>query len=492
MPAVNNLQKLQLTSGFSCEYASQLNAFPVISSHGKIVANHLLDNEITDQQKFDRGVTHLQKIYDTTFDKAKKCFVLLPYGFETSTPSDAQINAYANSIASLITANAVIGDQFVEGGSVAIPTGNYHAVAKKFYERMCIVLGVAGASQNNFMGTYVTDEANFSVDFFSIIGTTARNPTHARFQAALASEAGARKHARNVNIGDGGSPQSEDAFYTSGMHQWCNSFTMMLFANESNPLDWLFYGIFEIQRKYAAKIDAKTLAYTSPWAQSVLTPVNTHTCNPGWIHQRTGGYWKVPNWHVVPFQYMLWVGFFGCLLGEGAYIWEVGLVYSQNIVNDREDPYVPARTWVNEGNAAPALLPYGEPYYPTYPETGCDALMVGVHWYHRIKDIVNASTGIAYAPYSADAVDVTVQTGDPRLFRRGFQNFGQDTILYWAQEKQGLHLACSAAGQTVFIYCNPYLPPTQKEAIISKFGGGTFDLGQLEGSILHVFIYTNN
>lgn len=485
------LQKLTLPSWLSCEYASQLDLAPAISSTGKIVANHLLDNEITDQQKFDRGVTHLQKIYDTTFDKAKKCYVLLPYGFGNATPSDGQINAYADSVASLITANAVIGDQFVEGG-VAIPTGNYHTVAKKFYERLCTQLGVGGAAQNNFMGTYVTDEANFSVDFFAIVGTTARNPTHARFQAALASEAGARKHARNVDTGDGGSPQSEDGFYSSGMHQFCNSFTMMLYANDSNPLDWLFYGIFEMQRKYAAKIDAKTLAYTSPWAQSVLTPVNTHTCNPGWIHPRTGGYWKVPNWHIVPMQYMLWVGFFGCLLGEGAYIWEVGLLYSKNVANDREDPYVPARTWVNEGSSAPALLAYGEPYYPTYPETGCDALMVGVHWYHRIKDIVNASTGIAYAPYVADSVSVAVETGDPRLFRRGFQNFGQDTILYHAAASRGLALACSAGGQTVLIYINPYRNSTQKETVSITFGGITHNLGQLEGSILHVFVHTNN
>lgn len=486
------LQKLPIPDWFVCDYPSQLDNAPTISPSGKVVASHLLDNEITDAQKFERGVTHLQKIYDTTFDKAKKCYVLLPYGFGVSTPSDGQINAYADSIASLITPNAVIGDQFVEGSSVAIPTGNYHTVAKKFYERLCTQLGIAGAAQNNFMGTYVTDEANFSVDFFSIIGTTSRNPTHARFTAALSSEAGARKHARNVNVGDGGSPQSEDAFYSSNMFQFCNSFTMMLYANDNNPLDWLFYGIFETQRKYAANIQAKTLMYTSPWAQSVLTPVNTHVCNPGWIHPRTGGYWKVPNWHVVPFQYMLWVGFFGCLLAEGCYAWEVGLLYSKSIANDRQDPYVPARTWVNQGSSAPTLAQYGEPYYPTYPETGVDAMLVGVHWYHRIKDIVNASTGIAYATYTTNGTTVTPTAGDARLFRRGFQNFGQNTILHHAANNRGLALACSAGGQTVLIYVNPYRLPTQKETITITFGGITHTLGDLEGGILHVYIFTDN
>lgn len=497
MPSVSNLQKLPLTTGFSCEYASQLDAFPTISNHGKIVANHLLDNEITDQQKFDRGVTHLQKIYDTTFEKGRKCFVLLPDGFAGSNPSQGQIEAFGNSIANLITPNAAIGDQFTEAKFGPIPIENYFAVAREFYKQMCVRLGISGAGQNNFFGTYDSGQTNFNEDFFVIVGVDSRNPTHARFKAALGSEAGARKRGRNEDTENYSSPQQNDQFYAQDMHLWCNSFSMALYANDGNPKDWLFYLIFEIQRKYAAKIDAKTVAYSSPWSQSVLTAVNTHSRNPGWFHQDTGGYWLMQNWHVVPFQYMLQLGFFGCLLGEGCYLWESGVKWSKNKLNRKKLPtgegYPQLPVWVSEGGSEPTLETFTDGnMYPQYPETGADAMMVGVHWYHRIKDIVNASSGIAYALYSSNGTDVTVRPGDPRLFRRGFRNYGQDTVLYLAQAEKGIHLACEAGGQTVLIYCNPYGVPTEKETIVSKFNGNFISLGDLEKGILHVFIYTNN
>lgn len=489
--------RLELPVAFSIDYPSQLDQFPSISGLNKVVANHLVDNEITNETKYAKGVTHLQYIYDPTFPKDKKCYVLLADGFGGSTPTDDQINAYADSLATLITANAAIGDQFVEASSGAIPTNNYFTVAKKFYERLSIKTGVSGAANNNFYGSYVTDEANFSVDFFSIIGTTGRNPTHARFKAALANQTGARKHARNVDVGDGGSPQSEDGFYTSSMHDFCNSFTMMLFANDSNPLDWLYYGIFEMQRKYAAKATAKTLTYTSPWAQSVLTPVNTHSRNPRWIHERTGGYWKHQNWHVVPFQYMLWVGFFGCLIGEGCYIWEAGVKWSKNKANDHRLPtgpgYPDPPIWVSTGGSEPTLinLTGDNAVYPQYPETGCDATMVGVHWFNRIKPILDSSpNGVEYCPYTLGlSTSVGIQKPDsPWLFKRGQQNFGQDTILYLAENKNGLALTFANSTQRVNIYVNPYRTPCEKESISFDLPGVSYVYSGLEGGILHVFV----
>jgi hypothetical protein len=484
------LTKIGFPSWFVSDYPSRIDNAPTIPPTGKTVVSHLLDNEITDAQKFARGITHLQKLYDNSFDKNRKAYILLPE-FGTNTPDTSQINSYANNIAANILPNAVIGDQFTEGGSNPILPENYYNVATQFYLQLGAQLGVSGAQFTNFMGTYDSGFANFNPDFFKIVGIGGRNPVHSRFLAALGSQAGARKKARNQNVGDFMSPQADDQFFTSGMYQYCNSFNMMLYANDDAPIDWLYSGIFEAQRKYAANINAKSLWYTSPWSQSILTPINTQSRNSGWIHERTGGYWKVPNWHVVPLSLMYQLGFLGCLLSEGIYIWEVGLLFSKNISNDRNDPYIPTRTWESTGGSAPTLLPYGSPYYPTYPETGVDAAVAGVHTYNAVRDIVEASSGIAYAAYTSDINgSVGVTAGDARLFRRGFQNFGQNTILQLANTKKGIALACNGNGKTLLVYINPYRSATKKETISVTFNSITYNLGNLEGDTLHVFTYT--
>lgn len=477
------LTRLNTGNWLEASYTLKVANAPTIPNTGKIVAIHAIDAHITNQTKFDRGYTHLPFFYEDVIPAAKRCYVLLSDVFPGSGHTDAQIESAANAVASRITPLSAIGDQFTEGGSNQIPYGDYWTVGTKFYHKLCDALGIAGASQNNFFNNYDTKLANFS-DFFKVFNGSGRNPLHPYMTAALASQAGARKKAE-VNAG----VQADNPFYTSGMHNWTNAFTMALWANDGEVKDWFYNWFFQTQVTYAAKADGKTVVYFSPWAQSLGTPQNEHHKNPGHIHPRTGGYWKVPNWHILPLQKALWCGFFGCLLSEGVYMWEVGLNFSQNISDDRNDPYVPARTWVSQGGSAPSLQSYGMPYYPTYPRSGADAALLGVHWYNQVKHIVEGSTGIAYAAYTANGVPVSIQPGDPRLFRRGFQNFGQDTILHHANAERGVALACSYAGQTLLVYINPYSVATRKENVTISFNGNSYPLGDLEGGILHVFVH---
>ena len=474
--------RLNVPGWLGAQYPLKVNDAPTISQVGKIVAIHAIDEEISDQAKFDRGYTHLPYLYENVVPASKRCYVLLSDVFPGSGHTDGQIRSAAQGMAGRLTPQSCIGDQFSEGGSNQVPYENYFPIAGKFYQYLCEELGISGAANHNFFHNYDTKLTNFS-DFFKVFGGSAANPLHPYMVAALANEAGARKKAEVS-----GGVQVDNPFYTTGMHNWTNAFTMMLWANDGEVKHWLFNGLFQSQVTYAAKADAKTVIYTSPWAQSLSTPQNEHHKNFGWIHPRTGGYWRVPNWHIVPMQKMLQCGFFGCLLSEGVYMWEVGLKFSNNTANDRVDPYAPASTWVSQGGDAPNRLAYGEPYYPKYPRTGADAILLGVHWYSAIKHIVEGSTGIAYAPYTTNGVSVPIQPGDPRLFRRGFQNFGQDTILHHANAERGMALACSHAGQTAIVYINPYKVATEKENITVTFGGNTFALGELEGGILHVFI----
>lgn len=480
------LTRLSIPSWFRCSFPLQINNAPVIGGGGtgKIAAIHALDSEISHATKVARGYTHLPLIWENDLAPEQRCYVLLSDIFSGSGHSDGQINAAADSLATRVNAQSCFGDQFAEGGSNVVPHDNYFVVAEKFYRRLCQNLGLSGASAHNFMCTYDTKNANFSEYFKVFNGSGNSEPLHPYFTGALASQAGARKKGFIEN-----GVQKDDPFFTSGLHQWTNAYTMALWANDLDVKHWLFSWMFEAQRKYASKADFRTVVYTSPWAQSLATPVNEHHKNPGWIRERDGGYWKSPNWHVLPMEYMLWCGFFGCLLTEGVYMWDAGLNFSSNVANDRIDPYAPAETWVSTGGNEPARQPYGEPYYPKFPRTGADAVMVGVHWWNQIKSIVNGSTGIAYAPYTTNGNSVSIRPGDPRLFRRGFQNFGQDTILYHANAQRGLALACQGAGKTFICYVNPYLAPTKKENITVTFNGTSYPLGNLEGATLHPFVY---
>lgn len=476
------VEKLNLPSWIRADYISHIDEAPVVGNVGKIAALHSVDADITDAQKFERGFSHVPKIWDNGTSEDKKCFVLLSDVFPGTGHSDAQIDAAAQNVAGNISKNACIGDQFTEAGSNPIPwyDGSYFTVGKKFYQKLCEEVGASGAADTNFFCNYDTKLANFC-EFFRINGE--RNPLHPYIVNALASEAGARKKGDETN--------SNDPYYTSGMSDWTNMFTMMLWANDGETKDWLFNAIFETQRKYAAKADAKTVMYTSPWAQSLNNPVNEHHKNPGHIHKREGGYWKVPDWHTVPFEFQLWVGFFGCLLTEGCYNWDSTVNFSKSIANDRENEWTPDRTWVSEGGTAPGLLPDGEPRYPQFPRAGMDAMVVGVHWYNSIKHIVNASTGVAYATYIADGETVAPQAGDPRLFRRGFRNYGQNTILHLAAAEKGIALETIGAGETLLVYVNPYRLLTEKENITIVSNGKSYDLGKLAGSKLHVFRIKN-
>lgn len=484
------LNRLEIPEAFNADFPSHLDEFPAIASPGKVAANFTQDAEITNQQKFDRGVSHLQNIYDTSFSKNRKCFVMLPEGFGSSTPSDAQINAFADSVANFISPEAAMGDQFCEGTN-NLSLDIYYTAGRKFYQRMCERLSTL-AIINNWFGTYDSGLANFNGSFFTITGITGRNPLHSRFTGALASQAGARKKAQSNDFGNPSSPQADDGFYTSGFHQWCNSFTMALFANDGDVRDWFYYWFFEAQRKYAAKIDARTVVYTSPWTQSVLTLVNTHSRNPGWIHESTGGYWKMPNWHVVPFEMMRWVGFFGCLLTDGCYSWEAGVLWSKNKANLKKPEvgpgYAPQPTWVSTGGSAPTLETQSSgPVYPPYPQCGNDAMMVGVQQYGTIYDIAYQNDW-RYVPYSTNGTSVAVQKPeDTRLFKMGLQNFNQNTILHWANDRRGVLLACHKGNEYVFVYLNPSLTPIEKEDIAFTYNSQSVTLDDLEGGILHIW-----
>lgn len=473
--------KLTIPSWFKAGYISRIDQAPIISA-GKIAAIHSVDSDITDFTKLARGFSHVPKIWDASTPKGQKCYILLSDVFAGVGHSDGQIDGAAANVAGQITANAVIGDQFTEAGSNPIPwdNGSYWTTGKKFYQYLCQKLGVSGAHETNFFHNYDTKMANFT-EFLKIDGV--RNPLHPYLVNALAGESGARKKG-NTFAG----VQQSDPYYTSGMQDWTNAFTMMLWANDGDTQDWLYGGIFEAQRKYAAKIDAKTVMYSSPWAQSLANPVNEHHKNPGWIHERTGGFWKVPDWHVVPLELQLWTGFFGCLLTEGVYSWDSTVNFSKDVANDRQNPWTPARTWVSTGGAQPNLLADGEPRFPQFPRAGQDAVIVGVHWYNSVKSIVNESTGVQYLTYTANGQTVNHQGADARLFRRGFRNYGQDTILHHAANKRGLALGCQGAGQKFACYVNPYKLSSEKEHVTVSIGGTSYDLGNLEGSKLHVFI----
>ncbi|WP_028523208.1 hypothetical protein [Runella limosa] len=474
--------KLTVPNWFKAGYISRIDGAPLVDV-GKIVAIHSVDSDISDFAKLARGYSHVPKIWDADTPKHQKCFILLSDIFEGVGHSDAQIDGAAGNVASRITPAACIGDQFTEAGSNPIPwdNGSYWTIGKKFYQYLGQKLGVSGAHETNFFHNYDTKLVNFS-EFLKVDGV--RNPLHPYFVSALTSEAGARKKATST-----GGVQDNDPYYNSGMVDFTNSFTMMLWANDGDTQDWLYGGIFEAQRKYAAKENAKTVMYSSPWAQSLANPVNEHHKNPGWIHPRTGGYWKVPDWHVVPLELMLWTGFFGCLLTEGVYNWEKTDAFSKDVANDRPNAWTPNRTWVSEGGAQPNLLPDGEPRYPQYPRAGQDAAVLGAHWYNTVKPIVNASTGVRYLTYTTNGQTINPQAGDARLFRRGFRNYGQTTILHHAANKRGLALGCEGGGQKFACYVNPYKLPSEREHVTVTVGGTTYDLGNLEGSKLHVYTF---
>lgn len=472
--------KLQIPDWYRAEYPSIMDSASTITGFDKVFAHHVLQNEITDTEYFDRGVTHLSKLNTSGFPNAKKCYLFKPEIFPSSNPTTGQIQGAADGIATKITSQSVIADQFREG-SPSQPD-NY-GTAKVFYERLSNVLG-ANAANNNLMWCYDSYDASFNADFFDILGIGTNIPTHERFRNALGSEAGARKHARN-----NGSVQADDPFYGLGMHEFTNSLTMALYSIDGVNEHWLYHKIFESQRKYAAKESARTFWYSSPWTQSVNTGVDTHGSNPGWIRERTGGYWKSPNWHILPTTHALCIGFLGCLLSEGVYIWEGLPLLSRDLADDRIEPYAPAETWVSTGGSAPALAAYGEPYYPKYPCSVIDEVAIGVHWYNQVRPIVNAAGGMSYAAYIANGQQVNIQPGNPRLFRNGFRNYGQDTILYHAANRKGVALVCQGNGFTLVFYCNPYKGLNEKEDVVVQFGGNNYPLGQVEGSWPHVFIF---
>lgn len=483
--------KLYIPSWYRADYTTKIETAPQIV-HDKIFANHVLSNNVTDQQYWDRGVTHLSKdaFVSGTYPASRKCYLYKPDIFPNGVLTTQQIQAAAQNIAG--DANSpktnrfsIITDQFREGDSDN--PGQPSSTDLPFYQHLSTLYGAA-AENNNIYGSYDSYVANFNPDFFFILNI-GYDPTHPRFTNALGSEAGARMKGRN--IGDWSTPQSTDSFYTSGLSDYSNSLSMMLYSIDGVPEDWLYYGIFEIQRKYAAKINAKTLAYTSPWNQSVTTGVDTYGANPGWVHPRTGGYWRAPTWHIMSAYQNITFGFLGCLLAEGVYLWEGLPILSNSINDDRYDPYLPPPTWVSQGGNAPTLGDYGggnAPYYPKYPASTVDEVQIGVSWYSQVKDIVNASTGIAYAAYTTNGNQVSIKSGDPRLFRRGFRNYGQDSILSLAKNRKGVALACEGLGRTVIFYTNPYLSPHLTENIVVTFNGKTYQLGELSGAWPHVFI----
>ncbi len=475
-----SIRKLTLPDWFEATYPVNIHKAPVIGDIGKIAAIHQLDSDIAHQVKFDRGYTHLPILYENDIPADNRCLILLSNTFPGSGHSDAQLRSAAQYIKSRTSPKSCIGDQFCEGGSNAMPYEQYHTLGTKFYRFLCEEHGIAGAAQNSWYNTYDTNLTNFSSSF-EVFGVSDSNPLHPYMVAALASQAGARKKASIRN-----GVQQNEAYYTSGMYQWVNNFTMMLWANDGDVKHHLFNGLFEIQRKYAADITAQTLIYTSIWTQSLGTAQNAQYKNPGWFHPRTGGHWLVPNWHIVPLEKMIQMGFFGNLMAEGFYAWEEGSHFTRDVNKDRSSQYVPPRTWKSEGGAAPTLLGSGSPKYPTYPKTGHDALIVGKNWYNEVKHIVQASTGLAYAGHSTDDGTYAVRPGDPRLFRRGFQNFGQDTILHRAAAEVGCGWACEGAGESLLVYVNPY--STETEDVTMHFNGRSHHLGELEGGHLHVFV----
>ena len=308
-----------------------------------------------------------------------------------------------------------------------------------------------------------------------------RNPTASHFANKFSSQAEARKDANGNTHG----------YFSSGMYQWSNLVTSAYYSVEGMNNDWLFHKIAEFQVKYAALPDIKTILYSWTSTQSVTTDVDNWSGSDGWKHPRTGGHWLSKNFLAnLPYN-ILCGAFFSFLMAEGYYGWDATLTLSRDESKMKDNYFAGRVNWVSTGGSQPSLLPWdsSEPGWPIVPYVSEDMVVVALGWWNAVKPTVEASTGLAYANYTRNGQQVSIRPGDPRLFRRGFTNYGQDTILYHAAAERGSAFACQANGQTVVIYTNPYLGPHESEDIVVSFNSQTYNLGSCEGATLHVHIF---
>lgn len=470
-------------------YPKYLDNAPNISiSHGKIATTHVYTQGFANSVMHLKGFSHLASLGPATVDeKNKRCFTVLANFRESNddishNPNETSARNFANAVAGNFTKNSVFVDEFMEGAG-AIYNANYFVVANWFYNQLCQQLGSSGQSDNNFFGIYMDPYSNLIGNSFNP-PNSGRNPTASFFTGKLASQAEARKDRSGNTHG----------YFSSGMYQWSNLVTSSYYSGEAINNDYLFRTIAEIQVKYAAMSSIKTIVYNWTGAQSVTTELDNWSGSDGWEHPRTGGAWLSKSFAVnLPYN-ILASAFFGFVMAEGYYGWDATLTLSRDETK-MKDNYFPGRVnWVSTGGSQPALLPFdsSEPGWPLVPYTAEDLVVVAMNWWNTIKPYVEASTGLAYASYTRNGQQVSIRPGDPRLFRRGFTNYGQDTILYHAAAERGGAFACQGNGQTVVIYTNPYLTVAETEDIVVSFNGENFNLGSCAGATLYVQLFPTN
>lgn len=455
------------------------------TGHGKILTTHIFTEGVSADTMQAKGFSHIAGLgAETDEERKRRCFTPLAdfrdgSGAVTHNPNETSARNFANSLSGNFTKMSVFIDEF-QDGSGAIFEADYFTVANWFYNQLCIQLGSSGQADNNFFGIYMDPYSNFLGNNFNP-PSAGRNPTASYFKNKFASQAEARKDA-------GGNLHG---YFSSGMYQWSNTVISAYYSVEAINNDWLYHKIAEGQVKYAAMPGMKTVIYSWTGTQSVTTDVDNWSGSDGWKHPREGGYWLAKDFMVnLPYN-ILCAAFFGMCFFEGYYGWDATLILSRD-ESDLKDNYFPGRTvWVNTGSPSPGLPAYDAPgnAYPNVPRMGEDLVVVAAEWYTTIKPYVDASTGWAYAAYTANGNSVGVRPGDPRLFRRGYANYGQDTILYLAAAEVGAAFVCQGGGKTVITYTNPYLTCAETENVTVAFNSQNFPLGQCAGSTLHVFIF---
>lgn len=481
------MAKLTIPSWVAASYYPKYldNAPDIHQTHGKIATTHAYTNGFANSVMHAKGFSHVAGLGSATTDeKNKRCFTPLADFRDGSNnvsnnPNETSARNFANSLSGNFTKNSVFVDEFMDGAG-AIYNADYFTVANWFYDQLCQQLGSSGRADNNFFGIYMDPYSNFMGNGFIAPGQ-GRNPTASYFTGKLSSQAEARKDSNGNTHG----------YFSSGMYQWSNLVTSAYYSCEGMNNDWLFHKVAEMQVKYAALSDIKTILYGWTSTQSVTTDVDNWSGSDGWKHPRTGGYWLSKNFMAnLPYN-VLCGAFFGFLLGEGYYGWDATLTLSRDESKVKDNYFAGRVNWVNTGSSAPSLLPWdsSEPGWPLVPYTSEDMVIVALGWWNSIKSIVEASTGIAYASYTRNGQQVSIRPGDPRLFRRGFTNYGQDTILYHAAAEQGGAFACQAGGQTVVVYTNPYLGCHEAEDIVVNFNAQNYSLGTCQGASLHVYIF---
>jgi hypothetical protein len=424
-----------------------------------------------------KGFTHKHTINEAGVAKDELFFTIFSgqlnksttyNGQPASTQADAE--ALASQMAGVFSAKSIFTDEFTDMAG-AIPVETYPQVAAWFYSKFAELTNSTPAT-SNVMGGYMGEQNKITPNNFYVNYGGLQNPLHPFFVQGLQNQANARKALnRNTN-----SWADDHYFFQFGLHEKINLMTNSFVGMNTPYEDNFFYAnLNEVQRKYLAGIK-RTALFTAPWSQSVTWPIDLQGKQTGWLIERKDlgpdDAFVVKEWHISSTCFMQFTGFFGLLLADGWMMWDsLRRFMSKNPAN-LDHPI-----FANQGNWGEWYSPIGtpqpgwdttKPFYPHRPVCNVDYSIAMIDWYMQVKDLAGV---VKYLPYTTNGTSVSVQGSNPIIPTANNLNYGNTTLLQWANDRRGMCVGNKVGNDWFVAYFNPYKSPLETENIVANVDG---------------------